>query len=188
MRLPENCTEQGTGACLAQASFQKQGADVEIEVDGQAVDKDKTGVYLALAFSMDDKMGDDTIVACTLKDNKVASHLLVHRQPTKVEKLDYEGIHHQEGSYIDDRLYCKVTLRIKRSHPDVFQLEGIFRMLMAIGPLAKDDEKLALKKHEKVWIGPEVHMDAVPSKPSTASCIWSVKHLIVMLAAMVLFI
>ncbi|VDL82508.1 unnamed protein product [Nippostrongylus brasiliensis] len=56
MRLPVNCSEQDTGPCLAHASFKKQGPDMEIEVDGQAEDKDKTGVYVALAFSKDDKM------------------------------------------------------------------------------------------------------------------------------------
>jgi hypothetical protein len=155
-RSKEGCS---ASTCQLAASWRTTGDQVEIELAGDVTTK---GGYVSIGFSVDNLMGNDSVVGCFVDNGMVAVlpgynvqkplyHVHLKKEEYPKDYIEYYKTNSQLGGKFDakrGRLYCRFRVKLRKprgSSSRVFDLAvRKYYVLLARGGKAR---KGGLSKH-----------------------------------------
>ncbi|KAG1668403.1 putative ferric-chelate reductase 1 [Nymphon striatum] len=144
---PSNCIS--TKDCDAFVSFTRHEEGVQFDLIG----KSDNG-YVAVGLSSDDKMGDDSVTTCMLKNNvvevKQAWNVDKPGKTSNILSSPEVGISQTSGTYQDGTILCQFIRGIKTSiEGNTFDLNSTeYFLLLAVGPVGNGN----MEYHDKRWV------------------------------------
>nr|CAH0100345.1 unnamed protein product [Daphnia galeata] len=129
---PSGCI--GLRNCLMINTYKKLDDDnIQLEIYGQITGDE----YVAVAFSTDRKMGEDSVVECVNNRNTVMAYQS-YNTPEKINsriQSQSPGFNLTLTAFIDGFIYCKVQHPIRYTLNNIaFDLNQPYYLLMASGP------------------------------------------------------
>lgn len=132
----KSCVEATFDMIISRA-YDRRTKTIRFEMSG------KTDGYLAIGFSRDDRMGDDSVVACLLKNGVVTVE-----QSYNLRNLDNIGIQNPSaglsninGAVNNGKMVCSFDRLVTSSGTNIFDLSlGKYFLLLAAGPVEKSGE------------------------------------------------
>jgi len=128
--LFDNCVEQGT--CAALVTYSVKGLRYEFELWATSV---STNSYVAVAFSSDNKMGDDSVTECVMVNGRADVHVSFNDGKSNSRlRESKEGLSNIEAKAIDGNLYCKFSRESSFTVNNIdFDLKNSHHLLLSLG-------------------------------------------------------
>uniref|UniRef100_A0A6P7FZ92 Uncharacterized protein LOC114335754 n=1 Tax=Diabrotica virgifera virgifera TaxID=50390 RepID=A0A6P7FZ92_DIAVI len=109
---PGNCIKSGN--CMVATAVKVTGDKYDFELKSRVTEKG-TPKWAGVGLSLDDKMGDDSVIECVNDGNGVKAYMsFTAARPYSAKRLDNPqlGIELLNSSIVDDTIYCKVRRNI----------------------------------------------------------------------------
>lgn len=125
------CVQEGS--CSAMVTYAVKGQRYEFEL--WATDT-PANAYVAVAFSDDDIMGDDSVSECTLVNGRVNAYMSYNEGKSNTRLRDAtSGLKLMEGKYNDGNLYCRFERQAQLVIADKhFDMAKEYHLFLARGP------------------------------------------------------
>ncbi|CAD5113573.1 DgyrCDS2736 [Dimorphilus gyrociliatus] len=140
-RDPSDCKDN----CEVAISWKTSGDQIQFEMYTKKDD------YVAIGFSTDKKMGQDSVIACQKSENGLVEVQLYRNIDVgKIEKLELSGITNITGKAESDELSCTFSRNQVYNNSKIYDLtkKKKYYLLVAQGSVKKD----TIEKHRKVGI------------------------------------
>lgn len=152
---PAGCTK--TKNCIIMATFQLKGNDVEFHLTGPA------NGWIALGFSKDRSMGDDSVVECVHNPQSgiVQVYSSVNNPGYRNVRLTppQEGLSNTHGQRLDDRISCSFNRQgVMAVNGMTFDLlHESYHLFLASGPVEQGTDRL--QRHSSTPYRSEMPVD-----------------------------
>ncbi|CAI4227499.1 unnamed protein product [Auanema sp. JU1783] len=140
--------------CQTSFSYTIDGDSMDMEIAGLAGDNS----YVAIGFSDDSGMGDDTVVFCGQMNGGAVSGLGYNRGKSNIV-LDIPGVQEViRTQAANGNVYCRIKQKLNPGESNVKNLNGQFYILSARGPMSMQDSRPVLQYHSTKFISPSTNL------------------------------
>ncbi|KAI9553251.1 hypothetical protein GHT06_021147 [Daphnia sinensis] len=125
------CVQEGS--CSAMVTYAVKGQRYEFELWATNT---PANAYVAVAFSDDNLMGDDSVSECTLVNGRVNAYMSYNEGKSNTRLRDpTSGLKLMEGKYSDGNLYCRFERQAQLAIADKqFDMAKEYHLFLARGP------------------------------------------------------
>ncbi|XP_045156560.2 putative ferric-chelate reductase 1 homolog [Mercenaria mercenaria] len=117
-----------------------------------------TNVYLAVGFSNDYRMGDDSVVGCILPSSKVYSYYN-EGDNTKMLSPATLGLGARSINQSNGVITCSFTRNLSEADDRFFNLNNDFILMLVVGKVEQKRGKTEMKEHERIPWSSESKVD-----------------------------
>ncbi|XP_060592307.1 putative ferric-chelate reductase 1 homolog, partial [Ruditapes philippinarum] len=143
----KGCFPSCTKGCEYLVTWVTSGSSTTFTLKAEETD---TNVYLAIGFSKDIRMGEDSVVGCIVPGTTVKSY---YNEGTDTDELSNSalGLSATSVSQTNGVITCTFTRTLSESSDDkYFDLNNDYILMLVVGEAEEDEGTYELKEHAKI--------------------------------------
>ncbi|XP_060561736.1 putative ferric-chelate reductase 1 [Ruditapes philippinarum] len=142
----KGCFPNCPNGCGYLVTWQTSASSIQFTLQ---VEETGTSVYVAIGFSNDYRMGEDSVVGCVMPSSTVSSY---YNKDTNTELLSSPslGLSGASVNQSNGVITCSFTRKLSAADTNFFDLNNDYILMLVVGKVKQKKGKTELDKHEKI--------------------------------------